>query len=48
MTITAIPRITTAQPSENVTVEDVAAMFAADGVTIAKYQTHSSGGARCC
>jgi hypothetical protein len=36
MTIAAIPRITTAQPSENVTVEDVAAMFAADGVTIAQ------------
>jgi hypothetical protein len=36
MTITAIPRITMAQPSENITVEDVAAMFAADGVTIAQ------------
>jgi hypothetical protein len=37
MTIAAIPRITTAQPSENITVEDdVAAMFAADGVTIAQ------------
>jgi hypothetical protein len=34
MTITAIPRVMTAQPSENVTVEDVAAIFAADGVTI--------------
>jgi hypothetical protein len=36
MTITAIPRVTTAQPSENVTVEDVAAMFTVDGVTIAQ------------
>jgi hypothetical protein len=36
MTIAAIPRITTAQPSENITVEDVVAMFAADGVTIAQ------------
>jgi hypothetical protein len=36
MTIVTIPRITTAQPSENVTVEDVAAMFAVDGVTIAQ------------
>jgi hypothetical protein len=34
MTIAASPRIMTAQPSENVTVEDVAAMFAVDGVTI--------------
>jgi hypothetical protein len=34
MTIVAIPRITMAQPSENVMVEDVVAMFAADEVTI--------------
>jgi hypothetical protein len=36
MTIATIPRVTTAQPSENDMVEDVAAMFAADGVTIAQ------------
>jgi hypothetical protein len=36
MTITTIPSVTTAQPSENITVEDVVAMFAADGVTIAQ------------
>jgi hypothetical protein len=36
LTIAAIPRIMTAQLSENVMVEDVAAMFAADGVTIAQ------------
>jgi hypothetical protein len=36
MTIAAIPRVTTAQLSENITLEDVAAMFAVDGVTIAQ------------
>jgi hypothetical protein len=36
MTIATIPRITMAQPSENITVEDVVARFAADGVTIAQ------------
>jgi hypothetical protein len=36
MTIAAIPRVTMAQLSENITVEDVAAMFAVDGVTIAQ------------
>jgi hypothetical protein len=34
LTIEATPRATTAQPSENVTVEDVARLLAADGVTI--------------
>jgi hypothetical protein len=34
MTIATIPRIMMAQPSENVTVEDVVAMFTAEGVTI--------------
>ena len=36
MTIATTPRVMMAQLSENVTVEDVAAMFAADGVTIAQ------------
>jgi hypothetical protein len=36
MTIATIPRITMAQLSENIMVEDVAAMFTVDGVTIAQ------------
>jgi hypothetical protein len=36
MTIATIPRIMMVQPSENITVEDVAAMFTVDGVTIAQ------------
>jgi hypothetical protein len=36
MTIATISRVTMAQPSENIMVEDVMAMFAADGVTIAQ------------
>jgi hypothetical protein len=36
MTIAPTPRATMVQLSENVMVEDVAAMFAADGVTIAQ------------
>ena len=34
LTIATSPRVTTAQPSENVTVEDVAQLLAADGITI--------------
>jgi hypothetical protein len=34
LTIVSFPLVTTAQPSDNVTVEDVARMFAADGITI--------------
>jgi hypothetical protein len=34
LTIATIPRATMAQPSENVTIEDIARLFAADGVTI--------------
>jgi hypothetical protein len=37
MTIAAIPRIMMAQPSENVTVEDVAAMFTADHRSLTSY-----------
>jgi hypothetical protein len=36
ITIAAIPRIMMAQPSENIMVEDVVAMFAVNGVTIAQ------------
>jgi hypothetical protein len=34
LTITAIPRVTIAQSSENIMIEDMARLFAVDGVTI--------------
>jgi hypothetical protein len=48
MTIAAIPRVMMAQPSENITVEDVAAMFAADGVTITQVSDAFEWDTQCC